>query len=157
MLFHKWFISLAKDEVFYRSVICVFKISPVVSVSLCRWKTSFFMTEDTMFCVILAAPPWSFRIPRVKEWLWWRTKLKSNSFQSASFCEIEIILEPVAPFTVLINFRTVQKFGVSKVLEMNTYMEQIFIILIKRDSKDICNVCVRETRFNFQIVSWIQQ
>ncbi len=48
----------------------------------------------------------------------------------------------MAPFTVLINFRTVQKFGVSKVLEMNTYMEQIFIILIKRDSKDICNVYV---------------
>ncbi len=30
----KWFISLAEDAVLYRSVICVFKISPVISVSL---------------------------------------------------------------------------------------------------------------------------
>ncbi len=104
------------------------------------------MTEDTMFCVILAAPPWISRTPRVKEWLV-EDEIKSNSFQSDSFCEIEIILEPVAPFTVLINFRTVQKFGVSKVLEINTYMEQRCIILIKSDSKDIRNVCVRESRF----------
>lgn len=60
--------------------------------TLCRWKTFCFMTEDTMFCVILAAPPWSSRTPRVKEWLWWRTKLKSNSLQSACFCEIHFVL-----------------------------------------------------------------